>query len=321
MHSKLTINYYLHLITLVLLLLSCKGRVNQGPVLPVSTQFIIVLGIMQDGGYPQAGCEKACCKAYYDGVAEKELVSCLGLVDQDSGKYWLVDATPDIGAQIHLMKGLLPAVSVPAGIFLTHAHIGHYAGLMQLGREAMGTRDLPVWTMPRMDSFLYNNGPWSQLVSLHNISIQHLVADSSIIPVTGLSISPIQVPHRDEYSETVGFIITGLHKKMLYIPDINKWEQWGRNIVEEIKKVDFALIDGTFYQDGELPGRDMKTIPHPFVKETMKLCADLPAAEKAKVFFIHFNHTNPLIRKESPESIELEKKGFHAATAGMVFNL
>ena len=286
-------------------------------------KFIVVLGIAQDAGYPQIGCDKECCKAYWDGKEEKKHVVSLALVDRTTNQYWLFEATPDITEQLHSLQQYLSNQNNynPNGIFITHAHIGHYTGLMQLGREAMGANNIPVYAMPRLDSFLQNNGPWSQLVSLHNIRINELHADSSVSINESMKVTPIKVPHRDEFSETVGFIIESNRKKVLFIPDIDKWEKWDRNILDEIKKVDYALLDGTFYQNGELPGRDMKEIPHPFVEESMQKFSSFPASEKAKIIFIHFNHTNPLIKKRSEEKNNLEVKGFKAAEEGMIIEL
>lgn len=149
--------------------------------------------------------------------------------------------------------------------------------------------------MPRLDTFLRNNGPWSQLVDLQNIVLQTLQSDSSIQLSEQLRVTPLEVPHRDEYSETVGYQISGSEKSVLFIPDIDKWEQWEHSIATEIAKVDYAFLDATFFSDGELPGRDMSKIPHPFVSETMNLLADLPLSQRQKVHFIHFNHTNPLL--------------------------
>ena len=224
---------------------------------------------------------------------------------------------------MHTLQQYLPVQNnyKPNGVFITHAHIGHYTGLMQLGREAMGTDNIPVFAMPRLDSFLQNNGPWSQLVSLHNIKLNSLHADSSVELNTALKVIPIKVPHRDEYSETVGFIIESSKKKVLFIPDIDKWEKWDRNILDEIKNVDYALLDGTFYRNGELPGRDMKEIPHPFVEESIQKFSSLTANEKSKIIFIHFNHTNPLLRKKSEEKNNLEKQGFATAEEGMIIEL
>ncbi len=286
-------------------------------------RFLVVLGITQDAGYPQIGCTKECCEAYWQGKEEKKHVVCLAVVDRITNQYWLFEATPDITEQFHIVQQYLSVSSDyrPDGIFITHAHIGHYSGLMQLGREAMGADNIPVWGMPRMDSFLRNNGPWSQLVSLHNIQLHPLHADSSVSVNASIKVTPVKVPHRDEFSETVGFIIESSHKKILFIPDIDKWEKWDRNIVEEIKKVDFALLDGTFYKNGELPGRDMKEIPHPFVEESMQKFSTLPASEKSKIIFIHFNHTNPLLKKQSEEKNNLVKQGFSAAEEGMIIEL
>lgn len=285
-------------------------------------QFIVVLGTAQDGGYPQAGCDKECCKAYWEGDEPGNAVSCLAIIDRSTKQYWLIDATPDLNTQLFQLQKFLPAQNlIPAGIFLTHAHIGHYSGLLQLGREVMGANDLPVWAMPRMDSFLRNNGPWSQLISLHNIRPSLLRADSSVKLNPSIRITPFTVPHRDEYSETVGYRIESQDKRILYIPDIDKWEKWDRDIKSEIARVDIAFLDGTFYKNGELPGRDMREIPHPFVEESFQFFEKLPEIDRKKIRFIHFNHTNPLGRLKSTEKKTVEDKGFGLAEEDEWFEL
>lgn len=286
-------------------------------------KFIVVLGVTQDAGYPQAGCEKECCKVYYEGKEEKKLITCLALVDRTTSQYWLFEATSDITQQLKNVQSYItnaPDYS-PDGIFITHAHTGHYTGLMQLGREAMGSKDVSVYAMPRLDSFLQSNGPWSQLVSLKNIRLNRLNADSTVQLNASFKVTPVKVPHRDEYSETVGFIIESDKKKVLFIPDIDKWEKWGRDIVAEIGKVDIALLDGTFYKNGELPGRDMSEVPHPFVEESMQKFSSLTSAEKSKIIFIHFNHTNPLLKKQSAEKEKVKRDGFGVAEERMIIEL
>lgn len=273
---------------------------------------LVVLGIAQDAGFPQAGCEKVCCKAVWDNPESKLMVSSLGLIDHESGQCWLFDATPDFPQQL---QDLTKAGAL-AGIFLTHAHIGHYTGLMHLGREVMGAKQVPVFAMPRMEGFLQQNGPWSQLVNLGNISIQQMKADSAVLLNGKLNIIPLLVPHRDEFSETVGFLINGPEKQALFIPDIDKWNKWNKNIVEWIKQVDYAFLDGTFYKNGEIPGRDMSEIPHPFIEESMALFMELPTEERSKIHFIHFNHTNPLLQAGSQERLEVENAGFQIAEQG-----
>jgi pyrroloquinoline quinone biosynthesis protein B len=202
-------------------------------------------------------------------------------------------------------------------VFLTHAHIGHYAGLMHFGREAMNAQGLPVYAMPLMSAYLSNNGPWSQLVALNNVALMPLGDNQPVALTTSLSVTPMLVPHRDEFSETVGYRIEGPNKSALFIPDINKWADWDTDIVALIKTVDYALLDATFFADGELGNRDMSQIPHPFVAESMALFSNLPAKERGKVWFIHFNHTNPLLDLESPESLRVIDAGYHIAAEGL----
>ncbi len=319
-------NLFFHIVVFLLFsTIACKTKSAGEDVAQkeLPDQFVVVLGIAQDAGYPQAGCEKECCAAYYSGKEEKKLVTCLVLVDRKANQYWLFEASPDMAEQLKKLQAYITSAPdySPDGIFISHAHVGHYSGLMQLGREAMGSKDVPVYAMPRMDSFLRNNGPWSQLVSLHNISLQPMKADSAVTLNASLKVTPLKVPHRDEYSETAGFLIESGKKKVLFIPDIDKWEKWDRDIISEIRKVDMALLDGTFYTNGELPGRDMSEVPHPFVEESMQNFSLLSSVERSKIGFIHFNHTNPLLKKSSAEKEKLQHQGYMVAEEGMIIGL
>ncbi len=311
---------------LLLALSSCLGGPRHGLNFSIPDSagdiYLVVLGIAQDGGYPHADCRQKCCRLVVNGYQPARSPVCLGLVDERAGKVFLFEATPAFANQWWLLQDLTNNRDkrTPDGIFLTHAHIGHYTGLMQLGREVMGTKNAPVWAMPRMEKFLRENGPWSQLVSLQNIDLQALRADSTIQLTADLRVTPFLVPHRDEFSETVGFRIESRNKKVLFIPDIDKWEKWSRNIVQEVRAVDYALLDATFYKDGELVGRTMQEVPHPFAVETMQRFAPEPGTEKKKVTFLHFNHTNPMIWEYKARN-EVLSAGFSIAEEGMVFGL
>lgn len=293
----------------------CHGQATN----PKQDPFVVVLGNLQDGGSPHMGCQKDCCKMI---DPNKKVVS-LGLIDPMSKKKFLFEASPDFVSQTNFLNGLLPSSSekTPDGIFITHAHMGHYAGLMFLGREAMNSKSVPVYAMPKMKNFLENNGPWSQLVSLNNIRINPLSEGKWENISPSLKVKPILVPHRDEFSETVGFIIEGPHKKLLFIPDIDKWEKWRSDIVSLIKEVDHALIDGTFYSAAEVGNRNIAEIPHPLVQESMQLFDSLPAKEKEKIIFIHFNHTNPLLNEQSEEAKLVKSKGFRIAKINLRISL
>lgn len=300
------------------ILFSCSNSEKETKNSP--DQYLIVLGTAQDGGYPHIGCENECCNAFYDGKASKKRVVSLGLIDKEANRKWLFEATPDLTSQLAELNTHLVSKQIVDGVFLTHAHIGHYSGLMYFGREALGKKNIPVFAMPKMKYYLENHGPWSQLVNLNNIAIQPLQNDSTIVVSKQLKVTPFLVPHRDEYSETVGYKIEGSNKSALFIPDINKWHKWKKNIVEEVKEVDYAFLDATFLEDGEIP-RPMSEVPHPFISETVNLFKNESLEIKNKVVFIHFNHSNPTLQPNSKERLELESLGFQFASEGQLFKL
>lgn len=286
---------------------------------------LVVLGIAQDAGYPQANCKKACCREAWKDPSIRRHTSCVAIVDHKTNQCFMLDCTPNFPDQWQWLETNVaswPNTRAKVdGIFLTHAHIGHYTGLMHFGREAMGTRDVPVYAMPRMSNFLTNNGPWSQLVELKNIMLFPLVAEKPISVNERVSITPILVPHRDEFSETVGFIVKGPKRSALYLPDIDKWSKWDRSIEKIIAKVDVAYLDGTFLENGELPGRDMSLIPHPFIQESIKQFSPLDATERKKVRFIHLNHTNPALRTDSAAQRQIRQAGMDVAAQGEKISL
>ncbi|MGI9518811.1 MAG: MBL fold metallo-hydrolase [Pirellulaceae bacterium] len=280
--------------------------------------YVIVLGIAQDAGYPQASCDRDCCRPAWEDATLRRSPSCLALVDPVSGQRWLFECTPQFPDQLQSLDRAFPVEASPGldGIFLTHAHIGHYAGLIHLGREVLGAREVPVHVMPRMRQFLTVNGPWSQLVELENIRLMPLEADVAVQLNERITVTPIAVPHRDEFSETVAFRITGPNRSVLFLPDIDKWERWERRVEEVLQTVDIAYLDATFFDDNELPGRNMAEIPHPFVVESLQRFGSLEAEQRARIRFIHLNHTNPALSVDSRARDEIVRGGMLVAEEG-----
>jgi pyrroloquinoline quinone biosynthesis protein B len=311
------------LILSIFVFYGCNAELKKEKIQPKNSpnQYLTVLGIAQDAGFPHIACDNDCCNAFYNGSENKKLVSCLGLVDLLNKKKWLFDATPDLTQQVQDLKtSHLDNGKVIDGVFLTHAHIGHYTGLMYLGFEALGGNNIPVYVMPRMKSYLENNGPWSQLESMHNIELREMKHDSLMQLNADLKVTPFLVPHRDEYSETVGYKIEGNTRSALFIPDINKWNIWNKSIVAEVKKVDYAFIDATFFKNGETP-RPMEDIPHPFIEETVRLFENESFETRSKIHFIHLNHTNPALKDSHPLKDSIQNLGFNFAKEGDVFAL
>lgn len=267
----------------------------------------VVLGIAQDGGVPHLGCRQRLCVEARRDPAKRRFVSSLGLVDAVAGKRFVIDATPDFESQVERLGGL------PDGILLTHAHIGHYLGLAQLGREVANTRAMPVFCTSSMARFLRENSPWSRLVERGNIAIREVHPDVEFALTGSLRATAMRVPHRDEDSDTVAYLIAGPSRRLLWLPDIDKWEKWDKRIEDVVRTVDLAFLDGTFFSADEIPGRSIAEIPHPLVPETVSRLSSRQGA--ASVFFIHLNHTNRLLW-DANEVRRLRDNGFGVAFEG-----
>ena len=312
-YIKLTIPLFL-----CLLLIGCDPELKEKEI-NSNGIYLKVLGTIQDGGIPHLGCNKKCCKDYFkNGYSKKRVVS-LGISDLKEKKNYLIEASPDISFQLNnFLKNKSKNLN---GIFITHAHIGHYSGLINLGREVLNSSKTPLFLMPKMTEFISKNGPWNQLVKLKNVDLKKIFNEKSIKLTEGLSIIPFRVPHRDEYSETVGFKIIGPKKSALFIPDIDKWDKWDKSIKNLITEVDYAFLDGTFYDSKEINNRDISEIPHPFIIESLELFKDLKESDRNKIYYIHLNHTNPLLNFESKEYQHVVSNGYNVAVEGLELEL
>lgn len=281
---------------------------------PSSGVRAVVLGTAQDGGRPQVGCFCPPCTQARQNPALAEGPSCLALIDDRQRQFWLLDATPDVPRQYDWLQERLGVRYHFAGAAVTHAHIGHYLGLAQLGREVMGARGLPVYASPALAAFLMANGPWSQLVRLGNIQLHTAEPDTPQYLSPHLTLAMIPVPHRQEFSDTMAIVARGPRRRLLYLPDIDRWEAWDRRLADVLADVDIALLDGTFFDAAELPGRDREEIPHPTVVDTLALLQEHAAPSRVQVYVTHLNHSNRLW--DPAEAATLAAQGLKVARRG-----
>ncbi|MBA4683926.1 MAG: MBL fold metallo-hydrolase [Planctomycetes bacterium] len=281
---------------------------------------IIVLGNAQDGGVPHVGCLKECCESARRS-GQRLGPSCLAIVDMVQKKAILVEATPAIEEQLAMISFAGRPRKPVEAVLLTHAHIGHYTGLMHFGREVASTQSMPVYCTPKMAGFLEENGPWDQLVKLEQIDLKKSEPGQAITFEDfgfGLKVTPIAVKHRNEYADTVAWRIESFSRTVVFCPDIDRWND---DILETlIDGADVCYLDATFYDGRELPGRDMSKIPHPPMVETMDRLQDLAKKYPGRFRFIHLNHTNPALHDEEIRRSVIER-GFGIAEVGESFYL
>jgi len=278
---------------------------------------LVVLGTVQDGGLPHAACACSRCDRARREPGARRLVASLALYDPDGETVVLVDATPDVREQLDRVAALrgrkTPGVDrAPVdGVLLTHAHVGHYLGLAYFGFEAIHTRGLAVHCTPAMAEFLRSNAPWSQLVRLENILLREIVPGEVQRITASVSVTAIDVPHRNEFADTVALLFRGPRSTVLYVPDTDSWPAWDPPLLDILQDVDVAILDGTFFSVDELPGRDIASIGHPLITETMDLLQERVRAGTLRVHFTHLNHSNPALDEAGPARRALESRGFH----------
>lgn len=268
---------------------------------------LVVLGSGQDGGAPQFGSHRAA-------AGTRTASSIAVIIDRNS--VLLFDATPDLRQQYRALENLLDprdARSPVDAVFVTHAHMGHYGGLMHFGKEATATHMTPLHAPASVLEFLDANEPWATLLRSEHL-VGHATDDSDVSygPIT---VHAIPVPHRADFSTTVAYSIHVEGRPwVLYLPDIDGWDRWPE-AVDVIGAHPINLLDATFGDAGEVPGRPIEEIPHPIVTDTIERFADLGA--ERRIVLTHLNHTNQLGVIGSPIRSESEAAGFEVAFDGM----
>tara|TARA_X000001036_G_scaffold90724_1_gene83063 strand:- start:2934 stop:3779 length:846 start_codon:yes stop_codon:yes gene_type:complete len=278
---------------------------------------VTVLGIAQDGGHPQPGCLRPCCA----NITEPHYPVSLGIRSSE-GTNLLIEATRNLGDQFTLW-----GQTNVDHLLLTHAHLGHVDGLGLFGREAIAARDIELHVSDDMYHLIDRTPQWNLMVQQGVFNIRTFTAGDVVFSQGELSIEAVRIPHRAELSDMHAFIIRGPSKSLLFLTDHDTWNETltvhdCSSIRELLAKlnVDIALIDGTFWSEDELAGRNQATVPHPPVLQTLNMLGE-KKQDDPDIIFTHLNHTNPLYNRDSEQYAEVERLGWSVAYQGQRFTL
>ena len=172
------------------------------------TEYIYVLGNVQDAGLPHIGCQHKFCKEKFSEF-EEYFTTSIAVVDPVEKKYILFEASPDIPYQLnYLEKEIFNEFLLPESIFITHAHIGHYTGLLYFGREALGAKNLIIKVIVGLDI----NGNVINL-QFHKNTLNEIARDKKLQPYLDSAIraikkaSPFEGLKKDRYNNWKELII------------------------------------------------------------------------------------------------------------------
>ena len=272
---------------------------------------VTILGTAQDGGVPQAGCGCPNCNAAFENPERVRFPVSLGVIDNKGGKH-LIEATRALPEQLKIWADTCGYDNPirPDTVLLTHAHLGHIEGIGQFGKEAMGCQNLTLVASESVISILQNKKLMAPFSNTDFTSEESLKFEQG-----GIVFDFIPVPHRDDTSDTHAILVSGENKRVLFLPDHDDWGQTLKSVGYTNPRDWFqsmgathVLLDATFWNGEELPGRDMKDVPHPTVEDTLERIQE-SELEGPEIIFIHLNHTNPLNKPNSKQSRMVEAAG------------
>ena len=271
---------------------------------------VTVLGIAQDGGRPQPGCQRPCCQ----GLTEADYRSPVSLgITTANGTTILIEATRDLGRQLKTFGE--PNID---HLFLTHAHLGHVDGLGLFGRETMSARGIPLHSSPSMQNLIKSTPAWALLLEQGVFDLTEI----GHVEIDDVVIQSIAIPHRAELSDMHAFVVRGKQHSVLFLPDHDSWDQTlsahnAQSIREWLNDLEIthAFLDGTFWSGNELQGRDMSVVPHPTIQDSLHRLGEKQNAD-FEIYFTHLNHTNPALSTTSNEHKQIIELGWDVAWEG-----
>jgi pyrroloquinoline quinone biosynthesis protein B len=302
---------------------------------------IRVLGSAAGGGFPQWNCNCANCDGVRRGsINARPRTQSSIAITENSEDWLLVNASPDLLAQIKSTPALQPARAVRdsgiVAVLLMDAQIDHVTGLLMLRERST---PLPLYAteqvMADLSEGLNIGRALRHYCGLDWRRVLPDQGDFSVAPLTRTRFSPVALeskappysPHRNNPhpGDNIGLKLTNAHngRSAFYAPGLGALTP----AVEEVmNSADVLLVDGTFWTADEmmklgLSGKtaaDMGHLPQYGPGGMIDLLDRMPASRK---ILIHINNTNPILREDSPERALLERHGIEVAYDGMEISL
>jgi pyrroloquinoline quinone biosynthesis protein B len=298
---------------------------------------IRVLGSAAGGGFPQWNCNCRNCAGLRAGTLQGRART-QSSIAVNSGSAWvLVNASPDIAAQLAANPELQPNRTVRdtaiAAIVLVDGQIDHTTGLFML-REA--NKPWPIWCTDSAHADLTQGNPVLNVLKHYCGTTRHRIgiegAEFGIdelpgvrwkaLPVTGKP-APYS-PNRDtpQAGDNLALVITDIAsgRHLVYAPalaDINE------TLWAAMSSAACVMVDGTFWDNDEMPrlrvsqkrARDIGHLPQSGPGGMLEWLDRLPTATRK--ILIHINNTNPILDETSAQSAELVRRGVEKAWDGM----
>ena len=298
---------------------------------------IRVLGSAAGGGFPQWNCNCPNCSGVRQGSINAQMRTQSSIIVGNGSPDWaLINASPDVLTQIKQTPVLQPARQMRdsgiAAVVLMDAQVDHVTGLMML-RER--NSPLPIYATQQVFDDLTTGLPLVKTLSHYCTVEQRLISPAqenfSIPELTGIAFKPITLsskappysPHRHDPhpGDNIGLLITDMTsgKKAFYAPGLGVIEP---QVEQAMRQADVLLVDGTFWTDDEMIGMGLSSkraidMGHLAQSGPGGMIEALAAYSTKRRILIHINNTNPILREDSPQALQLKALGIEVAYDGM----
>jgi pyrroloquinoline quinone biosynthesis protein B len=253
-------------------------------------------------------------------------------VSADYRQWFLVNASPDVRAQIESLPAMHPSAGVGGGrlvplraVLLTDAELDHTLGLLQLREGA----HLELHATKAVRDTLYEGMPLLRVLESYCPVDWRPVTPGSAVPLAdGLSYRAFDVPTTKrarfgsgtETGRVVGYRMTSERtgKTLVYLPSVQDLAA----VRDQLDDCACLLIDGTCWRDDELirlglagrTAREMGHLPIDGPGGSLTWLASMPIE---RVIYIHVNNTNPILLEDSPERRVVQQHGMEVAVDGL----